>query len=182
MKLNIKEIIKGCNENNPKAQNELYYMFYGYLLSISLKYIEDRAEAEDIVQDCFIKIFNEFFKFNGQTKSELSSWLRTIVKNKSIDVYRKNKKINNSEFKDYITEGINDDDEPLYDLISPYLPNLIDNLSPQYRNVVTLFYLEDKSHDEISKLLNISVGTSKSNLFKGKAKIKENILSLQLIN
>lgn len=180
--MEIDEVIIGCIEKKPKAQNELYKMFYNSLLLVSLKYTDNKHEAEDIVHDCFIKIFNDFYTFYGKTKSELSSWMCTIVRNKTIDFYRKNKKNSGLDVSDYMIEDEIYDEDCLYESLTPYLPKLIETLSPQYKKVVTLYYMENKSHEEISKILNISVGSSKSNLFKSKANIKKTLLALQLIN
>jgi RNA polymerase sigma-70 factor (ECF subfamily) len=178
--MKIEELIKGCKENNPRAQNKLYEMFHKSLIATGLKYSNNADDVEDVVQDCFIKIFNEIHKFKGDTKNGLEGWMRAIVRNKVIDLYRKNKNINKVEIKDdFFSE---DDEVYFYDMFLNHVPTIIEKLSPQYKKVVSLYYLEDKSHEEIANILGISTGSSKSNLFKSKINMKKTLLSLQPID
>jgi RNA polymerase sigma-70 factor (ECF subfamily) len=102
--------------------------------------------------------------------------MRVIVKNKTLDLYRKNKKINMVEIHDGL---FNDEEqESFYDMFINDIPTLIESLSPQYKKVVTLYYLEEKSHNEISEILGISVSSSKTNLLRSKIKMKKTLSKL----
>jgi RNA polymerase sigma-70 factor (ECF subfamily) len=91
-----------------------------------------------------------------------------------------NKNINKVEIKDdFFSE---DDEVYFYDMFLNHVPTIIEKLSPQYKKVVSLYYLEDKTHEEIADILGISTGSSKSNLFKSKINMKKTLLSLQPID
>jgi RNA polymerase sigma-70 factor (ECF subfamily) len=107
-------------------------------------------------------------------------WVKTIVRNKALDLYRKNKKLISVEVNEKLISDT-DEDKPYEDLFQ-YVPKLIDDLSPQFKRVVTMYYLENKKHHEIAEILGISVSTSKTNLLKSKIKMKKNLLSLHTID
>ena len=174
--MEICDVIQGCKENNPKAQTILHKLYYVKMLGVASKYSNGSSDVEDLVQEAFITIYANMHKFNSDNNGSLEGWLRTIVKNKTIDLYRKNKKINNVELSDNLFSDI--DEESIYDLFLEDVPNIINSLSPQYKKVVTMYYLEGKKHNEISDILGISLSSSKSNLLRSKVKMKKTLLKL----
>ncbi len=170
------DIIQGCKEYNQKAQYLLHKLYYRKMLNVASKYSNGGSDIEDLVQESFISIYRNIHKFTGSTPASIESWMRTIVKNKTLDLYRKNKNINMVELHDGF---FNDEEqESFYDMFIKDIPKLIDALSPQYKKVITLYYLEEKSHQEIATILGISVSSSKTNLLRGKVKMKNSLKKL----
>lgn len=146
------------------------------LFAISLKYCRNREEAQDNLQDTFLEIFKNINKLKN--KSSFEGWIKRIAINKAIDKYKKSIKsetIDNHTLKtDEVTvENINN--IPLSTIL-----NFIQQLPNQYRLVFNLYELDNYSHKEIAKLLSISPGTSKSNLFRAKKILKNNIDQYQM--
>lgn len=182
-KINLSLIIEGCLAGNPLSQRKLYELFYGYGMSIALQFAKHRTEAEEIINDSFLHVYNSIDKFDPAYP--FKPWFRRVIINSAIDHHRKYKKFNST----YSTENIPEqsDDTLVFDFDEQedLLP-IIQKLPPAYRMVFTLYVLEEYTHPEIAQLLDISVGTSKSNLSRAKQKlkllwIKENVY-LQKIN
>ena len=174
-KENLNELINGCLQNNRKFQEQLFKLYYGKMLVVSMQYTKDRDTAQEIVQDSFIKIFEKLNLFDN--KGSLEGWIRRIVINTAIDRIRKSKKdpflIDNDN--DYMLGGINPmeelEDLRLSEEKSEIILEAIQQLSPAYRTVFNLYVIEDFTHKEIAEKLGISEGTSKSNLSKARVNI-----------
>lgn len=163
-------LLEGCKKNDRESQRLLYQQYYAYAMSISLRYCRSLEEAKEIVNDGFMKVFQKI----DQHTTELSfkGWLRKIMINSAIDHYRKESKHYNhvEATADRILEpvvGTVIDDISYAELIG-----MIQRLSPGYRAVFNLYVIDGFTHDEISKILNISEGTSKSNLMKARENLK----------
>ena len=173
-KINLQLLIEGCRNNNRQSQRKLYEHFYGYGMSVALRFGENREEALEIVNDSFLKVFNRLDQYDAAFP--FKTWFRRIVINSAIDYFRKFHKQPN--FLEITEVGdMKDVDSHLYD-ISPeedMLP-LIQKLPPAYRMVFNLYVMEEYKHHEIAEILNIGVGTSKSNLARAKVKLRELIL------
>jgi len=166
----FKEILEGCKSNSRKSQKELYKLFFGFSMKICLRYAESKDEAVEMVNDGFLKVFNHIKKFDGNRPFQ--SWLSTIMINTSIDYYRARiKRLKMEELSN------NQDSEDAENILSKLnyndLIKLVQQLSISYRTVFNLFVIDGYNHEEISKMLSISVGTSKSNLFKARQQLKE---------
>jgi len=147
----------------------LYKHYYGYSLSITIRYTKNRDDAVEVMNDSFMKVFKNIKKFN--TNLSFSAWLRRILINESIN----NVKRKNTLFKEeQISEGLEygDQENITQDIGYQEVVEMIQQLPPQYQTVFNLHVMEGFSHREISNMLNIKVGTSKSNLFKAKEKLK----------
>ena len=174
-KENLNELINGCLQNNRKFQEQLFKLYYGKMLIVSMQYTKDRDTAQEIVQDSFIKIFEKLNLFDN--KGSLEGWIRRIVVNTAIDRIRKSKKdpflIDNDN--DYMLGGTNPmeelEDHRLSEEKSEIILEAIQQLSPAYRTVFNLYVIEDFTHKEIAEKLGISEGTSKSNLSKARVNI-----------
>jgi RNA polymerase sigma-70 factor (ECF subfamily) len=173
----LKEIIAGCLRNDRKAQQELFKFFYGRMLTVCLRYTNDRDTAQEVLQEGFIKVFEKLktFDYNGS----FEGWVRRIFVNTSIDYIRKAKKDpfltdNDNDFK-LGAENLMEDQEEMevFDLKAEIALDAIQQLSPAYRSVFNLYVLEDYSHKEIAEILGISEGTSKSNLSKAKINLQK---------
>ncbi len=169
--MSLNELVNQCAKNDRKAQEEIYHLFSGKLFSICLKYSKNKQEAQDNFQDGFITIFNKIgqFKFKGS----FEGWLKRVMVNTILLKYRQKNLLNlvTEEIPDEVIVDIDDDDEVSLD----FLLNLIQELPDRYRMVFNLYVLDGFSHKEISKMLQIAEGTSKSNLARARAILKVKI-------
>ncbi len=172
----FREIVEGCIANNRKCQEQLFKLFYGKMLSACLRYIPDRDSAQEVLQEGFIKVFDKIGAFDH--KGSLEGWIRRIVVNTAIDHIRKSKKDpfrtdQDDDFKLGASDPMVEMEElQLLELKAELAMKAIQQLSPAYRTVFSLYVLEDFSHKEISEKLGISEGTSKSNLAKAKMNLQ----------
>lgn len=152
----------------------LFKSYYGKMLFVCLRYHHDRDTAQELVQEGFIKVFEKIstFDFNGS----FDAWISRIMANTSIDLLRKNNKKTFSELNETIEYQLNEADDKIDELNFELDVNLaleaVQELSPAYRTVFNLFVVEEYTHKEIAEKLNISEGTSKSNLAKAKQNLK----------
>jgi RNA polymerase sigma-70 factor (ECF subfamily) len=174
--MEIEELIKGCAVSDRRAQSLLFDMYYSKMVGIASRYTNGSDDVEDLVQEAFISIYKNIAKFSCDSIHQLDYWVYNITKHKSFDLYRKNKGITKIELHDNLLN--HHEDESFYDMFIDDIPTLIDNLSPKYQKVIILYYLEDKTHDEISKILGISVSLSKVNLLRGKKNMKKTLSRL----
>jgi len=173
--LSLDNIIIGCKKQSISHQKELYQIYSKTLFNLSLKYCTSFTEAEDNLHDSFMEIYQSIDKFKNNGSFE--GWMKRITINKAINKFKKR-----TNFKTVdIHPNIEDSEVDLAenDLSLETLLNLIQQLPNQYRLVFNLYELDDYSHKEIANLLNISEGTSKSNLSKAKAILKKNILEFK---
>ncbi len=168
--MSLNELVKQCAKNDRRAQKEIYQLFAGKLFSICLKYSKNKQEAQDNFQDGFITIFDKIgqFKFKGS----FEGWLKRIMVNTVLLKYRHKNVLNivTEEIPDEVIVDIDDDEVSL-----DFLLNLIQELPDRYRMVFNLYVLDGFSHKEISKMLQIAEGTSKSNLARARAILKQKI-------
>ena len=163
-------IIEGCKSNDRSAQEALYREYYGYAMSLCLPYSNDRAEAEEIAQDGFMKIFTKIDQYNPDFG--FKSWMRRIFINSAIDYFRKNKK--HSGMSDIDEVQVEDFDNSVLDKLSgEEILGAIQGLSPTYRMVFQMNVVEGYKHNEIAEKLGITEATSRSNLAKARNKLKE---------
>lgn len=167
---NISLIIQACRDGNRAAQKRLYQLFFGYGMSIALRYSSTKAEAEEIMNESFFKVFSKIDQYDDSY--EFKAWFRTILVNTSIDYHRKYKKL-----KTYSSEEIisveTDDNMGLNTLLYEDILKGIQELSPAYRLVFNLYVIEGYKHHEIAEQLNISVGTSRSNYARARVLLQK---------
>lgn len=179
--LNI--IISKCLRKNRKAQEELFKLFYGKMLGVSMRYTKDDDTAQEVVQESFIKCFDKLNTFDRDGYFE--GWLKRVVINTAIDNIRKSKKSPyvNDLNEDYSLSNEEEDEEDfeITKMKTELIMSAIQKLSPAYQAVFNLYVIEEYSHKEISEILKISKGTSKSNLSKAKANLKK-MLKTELLN
>ena len=173
--------IEGCKHNKRVYQNKIYVAFYDYAMSICFKYGNDKEDAVEIINDGFLKIFKEIYRYKPLSEDiafGFTSWLRRIMINTAIDHYRKNK--NNTILKDlneeqeYLTAK--EEQDMLSRLSYNELIKIVHELSPAYRMVFNLYAIEGMTHKEVGKHLNITEGTSKSNFAKARAFLQNKLL------
>ncbi len=163
-------LIKGCIRGKSKYQEELYRYYYGYAMSICLRYAGSREEASEVLNDSFMKIFAKIKQFDA--KKSFRAWLRRIIVNTAIDNYRKNKK--HSYGMDISSaEGEYEQFNILDQLAAEDIYRIVQKLPDKYRLAFNLYEIEGYSHEEIAEQLGIPVGTSRSNLSRAKRKLRE---------
>ena len=163
----VKTIINGCLEGNRRDQELLYRRYAPKLYAVCLQYSSDSDEAKDVLQEGFIKIFEKLnaYKFEGP----FEAWMRRIVVNAALERYRSRNLLYKVEDVDRLTEmGMEPGFEDYSELDAKMLLNIVKELPPKYRMVFNLFAIEGYSHKEISKMIKITTGTSKSNLARAR--------------
>ena len=168
--MNLDQIIENCKANDIKAQAELYKLFSSKLFSTCLKYSRNYAEAEDNLQDSFLTIFNKIGQYKN--KGSFEGWLRRIALNTTLQRYRKEKVFNviNEDIIEDVEIDIDEDNVSI-----DYLLSIIQELPDRYRLVFSMYVLDGYSHKEISEMLDINIGTSKSNLSRARQILKNTI-------
>lgn len=173
--MSLDQLIQDCKNNNRKAQSELYNLFSSKLYSICLKYSRNYAEAEDNLQDAFLTIFKKIGQYKN--KGSFEGWLKRVTINTTLQCYR------NQKVFEIVNENAIEDEEieiDADDVSLDYLLSIIQELPDRYRLVFNLYALDGYSHNEIAELLNISVGTSKSNLARARQLLKGKITKNKL--
>jgi RNA polymerase sigma factor (sigma-70 family) len=168
------QLIRGCVNQDRKSQKLLYKAFYGFAMAICLRYAGDRDEAAEVMNQGFLKVFNNIHKYDEERR--FKAWLGKIMTNVSIDYYRANLKMAYSEDLEK-AEHIADGDLVDRNLNYADLLAMVQRLPQAYRTVFNLFAIDGYSHEEIAEMLHINIGTSKSNLFKARQKLKQMILT-----
>ncbi|WP_238387801.1 RNA polymerase sigma factor [Pararcticibacter amylolyticus] len=154
----------------------LYKTFYGYAMSICLRYAGNRYEASEILNHGFFKVFSNLNKYS--TDKPFKAWIGRIMMNASIDYYRSNIRMANADDLEK-AENLVHEDLPDKKLRYDDLLAMIQQLPNAYRTVFNLYAIEGYTHEEIAVMLGISTGTSKSNLFKARDKLKRMIIDAE---
>lgn len=170
--MSLNTLISACKKQDRKAQEKLYHQFSGKFFTICLKYSSSYEQAKDNLQEGFIKIFQNISQYRGKGKFE--GWMTRIMINTALKEYQKK-----SIFLTVNEETLEEPEVEIEeDQVSvDFLIQIIQELPDRYRLVFNLYAMDGYSHKEISEMLNISVGTSKSNLARARLKLKERIES-----
>ncbi len=172
--------IRGCVLNNRESQKKIYSSFYGYAMSICHRYTNHEEDATEILNDGFLKVFVEIYRFKPaytDTINSFKGWVRKIMIYTAIDHFRKNIKHRmTTELNETYMHLPNGDEDALSKISHEEIINAVKFLTPGYRTVLNLFIIEGFSHEEIAKELGISVGTSKSNLAKARKQLQKILL------
>lgn len=164
------DLISGCIDGNRRMQEELYRRFSPRMYAVCLRYAASSEEAEDILQEGFIKIFKKLGSFRGDGSFE--GWIRRIFVNTAIEHFRRKRYLQPVTEKEENTiegKGISVLDE----LAEKDILDLVRQLSPGYRTVFNMYVIEGYTHKEIGDILGISEGTSKSQLSRAKVILQD---------
>ncbi len=168
------DIIEQCKQNNRKAQLQLYNQYCDGMYIVAKRFLKDNAEAEDVVQEAFIKAFTKLHQYKAEVT--FGAWLKRIVINKSIDFLKSKKQelveLDEKHLKvidtSYDSKWLVDDAITLNDV-----KDAIDKLPSKYQYVVMLYLIEGYDHQEISEILSISEVASRTQLSRGRSKLQE---------
>jgi len=171
--------IQGCVLNDRLSQKRIYTSFYNYAMSICSIYTTSYEDSVEILNDGFLKVFKEIYRYQPAYADHVLSfkgWLRKIMLYTAIDHFRKNQKYRFTKELDNEAAGLSTGQDPLDRISHNELVRSLQKLTPGYRIIFNLFIIENFSHEEISKQLGISIGTSKSNLARGKKQLQKILL------
>jgi RNA polymerase sigma factor (sigma-70 family) len=167
-----KELIQACRKQKPQAQRELYNRFAPVMLPVCYRYARNREEAEDILQEGFIKVFQKIHKFND--KGSLEGWIRRIMVNTAIDLLRKEKHYQHQlEINEAVAGEVSE--TALDQLEAEFIMELIQSLPTGYRMIFNLYAIEGFAHAEIAAQLGISESTSRSQYTRARALLKQKV-------
>ncbi|NMC38117.1 MAG: RNA polymerase sigma factor [Bacteroidales bacterium] len=170
----IVNIIKGCIAGNRRDQELLYRRHAAKLYAVSLQYSGNDEEARDILQDGFIKIFENLIHYKYEGSFE--GWMRRIIVNTALEKFRSRHNLYRVDDIDLIPEpDANPDNEDYSGLEAIDLLDIIRELPPKYRMVFNLYAIEGYAHKEISQMMKISEGTSKSNLSRARMILQKKV-------
>lgn len=168
------DIIEKCKQNNRKAQVQLYNQYCDGMYIVAKRFLKDAADAEDVVQEAFIKAFTKLHQYKAEVT--FGAWLKRIVVNKSIDFLKAKKQqlVDLEEVHLKVIDTSNDDKWLVEDVITLYdVKYAINKLPEKYKYVLMLFLIEGYDHQEISEILKISEVASRTQLYRGKVKLQE---------
>lgn len=168
--MSLDQLIYNCKKQDIKAQEQLYRLYSNKLFAVCLKYSNSYQQAEDNLQDGFMTIFDKIVQY--QDKGSFEGWMKRIVINTALQKYRKQtvfELVNEEQLKEPALEV----DEEVVSI--DYLLEIIHELPDRYRQVFNLYALDGFSHKEIAEMLQITTGTSKSNLARARIILKEKI-------
>lgn len=156
-----------CAKGNAKAQRMLFDKFAPKMLSVCARYMPEIEEAEDVLQDGFVKVFQKIGEF--KMEGSLEGWIRRVMVNTALDALRKNKKTSTDVSIDDVSYKLPYDDVAFDDMDVAHLMRLIESMPEGYRIVFNLFAVEGYSHKEIADNLGITESTSKSQYSRARA-------------
>jgi RNA polymerase sigma-70 factor (ECF subfamily) len=172
------ELIKGCIKQESACQRLLFEQYAGKMMTVCLRYAHDSMEAEDMLQEGFIRVFNyiDQFKFEGS----FEGWIRRVVVNTALKHLQK-KRLVFTEINDNNQQTPKLESYAYSNLGEEELMKLINQLPTGYRTIFNLNIIEGYSHEEIAKMLDIQPSTSRSQLVKARKMLQNQILNLQKI-
>lgn len=169
----LKELIDGCINGDRQSQNALYKYLVPKMFGVCLRYSQNREEAEDVLQEGFIKVFECMHQYRSSGPFE--AWVRRIMVNAALQKYRSKRHMHAIvALHDEITE-LPGNDEIISRLGTKELLSMVQQLPPSYRTIFNLYVFEGLKHREIAGLLGISEGTSKSNLSDARAILQKSV-------
>lgn len=168
----LKDLIERCKQNDRIAQRAIYELFSKKLFVVCLRYSTDYSDAEDMLQEGFIKIFNKIEKYNHS--GSFGGWLSRLIANNCIDIIRKKPNlyaltdVQENKLENYTVDALDT-------LIGEDLISLIQSLPIGYKTIFNMYVVEGYAHKDIAEKLNISTGTSKSQLNRARKLLQKKL-------
>ena len=166
------DLVTGCQREDPRYQRALYDRYHRLMLGVCLRYTDNRDDAQDILQEGFIRVFKYIQSFRSEGSFE--GWIRRIMVHTAIEHYRRSSRYFMVDVKE--AHDIQLDADALSALSRDEILALIQELPTGYRTVFNLYAIEGYTHQEIGEMLNISDGTSKSQLSRAKRMLQEKLI------
>jgi RNA polymerase sigma factor (sigma-70 family) len=176
--MSIEDLIEGCIKEDRVCQRELYNMFARKMMAICMRYAKDRMEAEDMLQDGFIKVFDNVSAFKKEGSFE--GWVRRIMVNTALNKIRSRK--NEFDEIDDVSLNFSFDDQLIEKMSEKDILDIIATMPLGYKYVFNLYAIEGFSHKEISESLGIEEASSRSQYSKAKKYLQQKIISLEKVN
>lgn len=164
--MNEQKILSVLKQNKKIGQKVLFEFFYAKMLSISLRYMGNKEDAEDALAESFVRIFKNLEKFNLEKEGGLERWIKTITIRESLRILQKRKKLIYDD--NILTTEIIDEAEIGESIDMEYVLKEIQSMPEGYRTVLYMHCIENYSHKEIAEILDIAISTSKSQLRKAR--------------
>ena len=166
-------LIERCKKENRKAQRQLYELYANHVFRVCLRYMGNENEAEDCVSETFLKVFSNIASLVFENEKMLAGWIRKIAVNECLMSLRKKIKYIDVVYEK--ADFVDDNQDVISNIEVKYLFQIIQSLPTGYRTIFNLYVIEGYSHKEIAQRLGISEGTSKSQLNRAKALLKEKL-------
>lgn len=173
------ELVKECVAGNHVAQRKFYDLFAKKMMGVCLRYTNSYEEAQDVLQDGFIKIFSKLPKF--ESKGSLEGWVRRIMVNTALDAYRKSKKHQKDVDVDTVGYMLDSNDYTIESMNANDLLKIIQAIPEGYRVVFNLFAIEGYSHKEIAEQLGVTESTSKSQYSRAKKMLRKILIDKDFV-
>lgn len=167
-----------CVKGNTKAQRMLFDKFASKMMAVCMRYANDTMEAEDVLQEGFVKVFGKLADF--KMEGSLEGWIRRIMVNSSLDALRKNKRFQNDSKLEDVDFKISSSELASDHLLAEDLLKMIQALPEGYKVIFNLFAIEGYSHKEIADLLGVSENTSKSQYSRARAYLRHELEKLEI--
>ncbi len=175
--MNDEQLVTECAKNSAIAQRMLFDKFAPKMMAVCLRYVKNQMEAEDILQDGFVKIFAKISAFKND--GSLEGWIRRIMVNTALDAIRKNKRILSDTDIDDVSYKIAYKDHSFDSMDLQRLLEIISELPDGYRVVFNMFAIEGYSHKEIADTLGVTENTSKSQYSRARAYLQNQLEKLE---
>lgn len=173
----IKDLVEGCKNNSRKAQEALYRHFYGFAMTIAMRYSRDEHDAADIMTNAFVRVFKSIKNYDSE-KGSLHAWIKRIVINEGLDHIKSRTRFSEEVELETVAEPpINE--SVLAEMGAEEIMNLIKKLPPATHAVFVLYAIEGYNHREIGDRLMISEGTSKWHLSEARKTLQKQLLALE---
>lgn len=178
----IDELLDKCRHGDERAQMMIYKKYNKAMYNTALRIVKHSAEAEDIMQECFLKAFTKLDSYEGT--STFGAWLKKIVVNQSINAYNKNVKYQevsyNDQFKNAVDDGmgISTEEEQENPKVKMILKTM-DSLKENYRVALTLHLIEGYDYEEICEILNISYANCRTTISRAKESLRKKLMSYE---
>jgi RNA polymerase sigma-70 factor (ECF subfamily) len=171
------DLVQACLKGNPRAQKALFEKFAAKMFAVCLRYMNNHDEAQDSLQDGFVKIFSKLVDFKNE--GVLEGWIRRIIVNTCLDAIRKNAKTKFDVSLDDVSYKLDYTDTGMQHLEVEELMKLIQSMPNGYRVVFNLYAIEGFTHKEIGEKLGINENTSKSQYLRARAFLRERLEKLE---
>ena len=173
------EIIQDCKKKKQAAQRKVFDCFASYMFNVCFRYMNNREEAEDMVSLGFVKVFNAISDFEYRDINSLRAWIKKIMINGCLMRLRQLHNFSLVSIDDYDDQGY--DDPGMFQIEAASILETLKQLPPGYQTILNLFSIEGYTHAEIAQMLNISEGTSRSQLNKARRQMKEKLNQMNLV-